>query len=76
MRNLSFYPIDLHLDPEQAQREASELGMLLALRSEGDAATMRNVWEDLHMRHLQTTFNSDQNIILRFHYSIISIYNI
>ena len=44
VRNLSFYPIDLHLDPEQAQRSASQLGMLLALRSEEE------LWEDLHMR--------------------------
>ena len=34
LRNLSFYPIDLQLDADQAQRYASDLGMLLGLRSE------------------------------------------
>ena len=33
-RNLAFYPIDLQLDADHAQRYASDLGMLLGLRSE------------------------------------------
>ncbi|CAL1169330.1 unnamed protein product [Cladocopium goreaui] len=32
--NLAFYPIDLQLDADHAQRYASDLGMLLGLRSE------------------------------------------
>ena len=53
-RNLAFYPIDLQLDADYAQRYASDLGMLLGLRSEScDFQEIRRLFRGMSRRSTQ-----------------------